>query len=105
LATLASGGDGTISGNSNVIPEYYAAIRDAFKKGDLQLAQKLQLKTNKLIAVISGPNNIARYKTALVHRGIIKSDTVRSPMRQLTQEEKKTFLQYLDKMDFTVPKV
>ncbi|GHT66548.1 4-hydroxy-tetrahydrodipicolinate synthase [Spirochaetia bacterium] len=105
LATIASGGDGTISGNSNVIPEYFIAIRDAFRKGDLERARKLQLNANKLIAVISGPNNIVKYKTGLVHRGIIKSDTVRSPFRQLTKEEKTLYLQTLDKMDFTVPKV
>jgi 4-hydroxy-tetrahydrodipicolinate synthase len=104
LCTIASGGDGTISGNSNVIPEYFVAIWDAFKNGDYERAKKLQLATNKLIAIVSGPNNLARYKAGLVHRGVIKTDTLRSPLRPLTAEEKKSYLETLDKMDFTKPK-
>ncbi len=62
FVTLCAGGDGTISGNSNVIPEHFVAIYDAFRAGDYALAQKLQRKTNLLIDHISGPNNMARYK-------------------------------------------
>ena len=44
FAILASGGDGVISGSSNVIPEYFVAIYDAFRAGDYKLAAKLQAK-------------------------------------------------------------
>lgn len=101
FAHLASGGDGTISGNSNVIPEHYVAIYDAFKKGDYETARKLQQKVNKMIAYISGPNNMSRYKVGLKHRGIIKSATVRKPLREITKDEEKIYLDAIEAMGYT----
>jgi 4-hydroxy-tetrahydrodipicolinate synthase len=105
LSTLCAGGDGTISGTSNVIPEHFVSIYNAYKKGDYETAKKLQVKTNKLISVISGPNNLARYKAALVYRGVIKNDAVRSPLRTLTSEEKRKFIRTIEEMDFTNPEI
>lgn len=101
FALLASGGDGTISGNSNVIPEHYVAIYKAFQEGDLETARKLQVKVNRLITCISGPNNMARYKAALKHRGIIASSAVRKPLRELTREEEKEFIGQIERMGYT----
>lgn len=101
FALLASGGDGTISGNSNVIPEHYAAIYKAFKEGDYEAARKMQRKVNKMIAYISGPNNMSRYKAALKHRGVIASKAIRRPLRELTEGEEKVFLEKLETMDYT----
>lgn len=103
LAALASGGDGTISGNSNVIPEHFTAIYHAAKKGDFAAARKIQAKTNKLISVISGPNNIARYKAALVHRGVIAGDAMREPLRSLAGDERAVFIDTIEKMNYTDP--
>jgi 4-hydroxy-tetrahydrodipicolinate synthase len=105
LSTLCSGGDGTISGTSNVIPEHFVSIYNAYKMGDYEMAKKMQIKTNKLVSVISGPNSLARYKTALVYRGVIKNDTVRSPLRSLTMREKREFIQTIEEMDFTNPRL
>lgn len=101
FALLASGGDGTISGNSNVIPEHYAAIYKAFKDGDYKTARRMQGKVNKMIAYISGPNNMARYKAALKYRGVIASKAVRRPLRELTEGEEKLLFEKLESMDYT----
>lgn len=100
-ALLASGGDGTISGNSNVIPEYYVAIYDAYKAGKYELASKLQAKVNKMIKYISGPNNMSRYKVCLKHRGIIESAEVRKPLRNITAEEEKELIDAIESMNYT----
>lgn len=100
FALLASGGDGTISGNSNVIPEHFVAIYQAFKAGDYEKARLLQAKTNRLIAYISGPNNMSRYKIGLRERGVIKCSAVRRPLRSLTQEEECAFLEQIKSMDY-----
>ena len=102
LATVSSGGDGVISGNANVIPEYMTAIWDAYNKKDFEKARKLQQKANRLISVLSSSNNIARYKAALVYRGIIKSDAMRLPFRSLAEDEK-GFLKTIEEMDFKNP--
>ncbi len=99
--TLCAGGDGTISGNSNVIPELFVAIYDAYVAKDFERARNLQKRTNELIDVISGPNNMARYKAALKHRGIIKHDTMRSPLRSLNNDEREVFFKTIDAMKFT----
>lgn len=98
--TLCSGGDGTISGNSNVIPEHFVAIYEAFIQGDYKLAEKLQRKTNTLIDLISGPNNIARYKVGLKQREVISNSTLRSPLRELTSEETGQYLSELNNMNY-----
>ena len=100
FALLASGGDGTISGNSNVIPEHYVAIYNAYKEGNYELAAKIQAKVNRLIAYISGPNNMSRYKVGLKHRGIIDCVAVRKPLRSITEEEEKEYLTAIEKLDY-----
>lgn len=100
FATLASGGDGTISGNSNVIPEHYVAIYDAFRTGNYDLAAKLQAKVNRMIAYISGPNNMSRYKVGLKHRGVIAEAAMRRPLREITAEEEKEYLDAIEAMEY-----
>jgi len=102
-AFIASGGDGTISGNSNVIPEHYVAIWDAYKAGNYELAAKLQAKVNKLIAYISGPNNMSRYKVGLKHRGIISCAAMRKPLREITPEEEREYLKAIEALDYLDP--
>lgn len=99
--TLATGGDGTISGNSNVIPEYFVAIYNAFMAGNHSLAKNLQRKTNRLIDFISGPNNMARYKEGLKRRGVIQCAAVRSPLRALTDKERFEYFEAIDRLGYT----
>lgn len=99
-ALLASGGDGTISGNSNVIPEHFVAIYKAFQEGDYETARKLQAKVNRLIPYISGPNNMSRYKVGLKHRQVIKSAAMRRPLREITPEEEREYIAQIEKMDY-----
>ena len=100
---LSSGGDGTISGNSNVIPECYAAVYSAFLRGDYTAAAKLQDRVIRLNAVLSGPNSLACYKAGLVHRGVIAHRTLRSPLATLAPAEEEALLARLEEMDYTNP--
>lgn len=97
---LASGGDGTISGNSNVIPEQYAAVYAAFLAGDWKKAAKLQDRVIALNAAISGPNNIACYKSGLVYRGVIAENTLRRPLTALTPEEESALFARMEELDY-----
>lgn len=100
FVTLCAGGDGTISGNANVVPEHFVAIYDAFQKGDIELARKLQKKTNLMIDYISGPNNMSRYKVCLKHRGVIAHDSIREPLRTISPEEQKELIDAIEKMNY-----
>ena len=105
LSNISSGGDGVISGSANVIPEHFISIRDAFNKKDYSRAQKLQLKTNKLLSVLCASNTIAHYKAGLVHRGIIESDTMRLPFRSLSEDERASFYKTMEDMNYKVPNI
>ena len=100
FATLCSGGDGTISGNSNVIPELYIAIYDAFKKGDYETGRKLQARVNLIIDYLSGPNNMSRYKVGLKHRGVIKCAAVRKPLRSISRESEVELIAELERLRY-----
>ena len=99
--TVCSGGDGTISGNANVIPEHYEAIFDALKADNFAKAKEIQKKTTVLNNILSCNNNIARYKAALKYRGIIKNADVRSPLCRLSSAEEKAMFELLEKEHFT----
>lgn len=105
FAAFTCGAKGTISGNSNVIPEYYLAIYNAFLSMDYATARKMQAKINKMIKYISGPGCISRYKECLKHRGIISSAAVRAPMRPISREARKELIDYLEAMDYTNPSI
>lgn len=100
---LALGGEGTISGNSNLIPEHFVAIHNAFQAGNHDLAKALQRKTNLLCERISGANGIARYKDGLVRRGVIRCAAVRGPLRMLTMDEREKFYADLDRLAYLDP--
>lgn len=103
FALLSSGGDGAISGNSNVIPEYYSAVYAAFQAGDYEKAARLQGQVNLLNGIISGPNHLARYKACLKHRGVIRCANLRSPLTPLAPSEEAALFQQLQALQYTCP--
>ncbi len=101
--TACAGGDGTVSGNANVIPDYYEAIYTAIEAGDFEKAKKIQKETTVLNNILSCNNNIARYKAALKEKGIIANADVRSPLVNISTEELKKMLELLDKNAWRKP--
>lgn len=86
-AVVAVGGKGTVSGNAMIIPEHYVALTGALRAKDIEMATKIQRRTNILNGILCENNNIANYKTVLMRKQIIKSNTMRKPMRTLTKQE------------------
>lgn len=95
-AVCSAGGDGTVSGNSQVIPEHYAALWAAIKSGDNGKARKLQRKTNVLNRILCARNNIASYKVVLREEGIIKTAHMRAPMEELKKEDEAALMKALE---------
>ena len=86
-----------------MVPEHFVAIYDAFQKGDIELARKLQKKTNLMIDYISGPNNMSRCKVCLTHRGVLAHDSIREPLRTISPEEQKELIDAIEKMNYLDP--
>lgn len=99
-AVVAVGGDGVVSGNAMCIPEHYAALWDALCRKDMELATRLQRRTNVLNTLMCKTNNIASYKVILKKEGVIASSKVRRPMENLTGEQEQELLEELERLQY-----
>ncbi len=97
-AVVSMGGDGVVSGSSQVIPEYYEAVWETLEKGDYELAAKKQQFTNRLNEVLCSVNNIAAYKAILQYQGIIQTRKTRKPLEEYTEVKTRELLEKLEKV-------
>lgn len=86
LGGLAFGSQAQISGNSNSYPEPFIKLYDAFRAGNISLAQQYQKDVNAIVDLHHAGNTTAFFKATLTIRGI-PAGSVRPPMRELTVEE------------------
>jgi len=86
LPVLLLGGRGQVSGNSNAVPELFAALYKAFTAGDMAAARRQQRLINQARAILKDGRYPAYYKAALTIRGV-GGGRVRPPMRELTRDE------------------
>jgi len=99
--TCFAGGDGTVSGNANVIPEYYETLWEAIQEEDIKKVTKLQREINVLNKALSCTQNIARYKTVLKNRGIIAQTKMRAPLEELDGELERAMMETLERLHYT----
>ncbi len=68
LWTLAAGGNGGISGLSNIIPDTMVGIYQEYKKGNWERARALQMSVNKIRDCFEGynPNSIVKLAVKLM---------------------------------------
>jgi len=95
--TTCAGGDGTVSGNAQIIPDQYEALYAALADGDFIKARDIQKQVTILNNILSCSNNIARYKAVLKEEGIIANADMRSPLVNITKAEMKTMMAQLEK--------
>lgn len=98
---LCMGADGTISGNSNVVPERIVGIYKAFAEGNHRGAKELQQRTNRITSAFCGKNLMAVYKCLLKHRGVISCDQLRAPLRRLNPAEAEKLIRFVEEADYT----
>jgi dihydrodipicolinate synthase/N-acetylneuraminate lyase len=84
LPALSVGAVGQVSGNSNVFPEVFCALYEAFAAGDLQKARRQQVLINRIRAVLK--DDIAHFKAAMTYRHLSVGNT-RPPLRRLNARE------------------
>jgi len=99
LPALALGAQGQISGNSNVCPEVFCELYDAFVTGDMDRARSLQESVNRIRAVFKDGITPAYFKAGLKLRGL-PAGHVRPPLRELTPEELDDLKQGLRALQF-----
>lgn len=86
LPNLLAGGDGVICGLTNVVPELFTELMEAFRKGELDSLKDLQQRIGTMMNVyqISQPF-IAAIKAAVVLRGLPIEAHVKEPGKLLDQ--------------------
>ncbi|WHH58547.1 dihydrodipicolinate synthase family protein [Petroclostridium sp. X23] len=94
-AVVSVGGKGTVSGNAMAVPEHYYALNKALEEGNVELATKLQRRTNILNKILCEKNNIGCYKVVLKNKGIIKTTKMRAPMEEVSPEEQDALMKLL----------
>jgi dihydrodipicolinate synthase/N-acetylneuraminate lyase len=88
LPALALGSVAQVSGNSNVCPEAFRAVYDAFAAGDVESARAMQTQVNRVRAVLQDGVTPAYFKAGLTLRGV-PAGRVRPPMRELTPDQER----------------
>lgn len=98
--TVCAGGDGTVSGNSQCLPEHYAALYAALLEKDYEKATRIQRRTNTLNNILCEYDNIAHYKALLMEEGILRTKKMRKPMMELSDEATQELVRTLKMMDY-----
>jgi 4-hydroxy-tetrahydrodipicolinate synthase len=102
LACLAMGCDGTVSGVSNVYPEPFVALYDAFRNGDLAMARQWQRWANLLCVALRCGSNMSYFKKGLDRRGVAGGH-MRRPQLDLSQREIDSLYRQLDEIEDKLP--
>ncbi len=97
-AVVSMGGDGVVSGSSQIIPEYYEAVWEALEKNDYKLAEKRQQITNRLNEALCSVNNIAAYKAILQYQGMIQTRKTRKPLEEYTEVQTRELIEKLEEI-------
>lgn len=98
LPALALGAEGQISGNSNVFPEIFQTLYEAFSRGNMERARSLQRSINQIRGIFKDGITPAYFKKGLRLRDI-SAGCVRRPTRELTPEESREVEQKLHALE------
>ena len=89
LPNLISGGSGVLSGLTNIAPEIFMKIKEAFREKDFGRLCELQCRLNRLMKIYSVSNPFISSIKYAVHKILPETGyLLREPFAPLTQEER-----------------
>lgn len=97
VASLLSGGYGTIAASANLVPELSAGICRAMQAGDIEDALASQRRLQHVIHACRGGTPPAAWKAALHHAGVCEP-YLAPPATGLTGAEHKTLVETLESL-------
>jgi 4-hydroxy-tetrahydrodipicolinate synthase len=89
LYTMLVGGKGVISASASVLPEEFAALVAACSEKKWDTASQLQMDLLPKIKALFVETNPCPAKAVLMKKGIIRSDAVRLPLVQVSDQNRK----------------
>jgi N-acetylneuraminate lyase len=96
---LAVGVDGAIGTTYNVLPRHFARIYQAFQRGDVPEARRLQSQGNRVIDTFIRYGGLPAVKEMMRMLGF-DCGTCRRPLGRLTEDEVKALREDLDEVGF-----
>lgn len=99
LANRALGAKKFIGSSYNFLAPLYYEMFDCFDKGDFSQAQQLQLQAIQIIRVLASYGYISACKFVMAELGI-NNGYVRLPSKQISESEKSTLMEELEKIGF-----
>ena len=99
MASFLLGADGAISGMGSVVADLQADLFDACRKGDLELARRINDRLDPLVRVFYAPPFVDmhnRMKEALAMLGRIPAAHVRPPLTPIPDAERQAIRAALD---------
>jgi N-acetylneuraminate lyase len=99
LSALAAGAKGYIGSTYNFAAPLYNKLVNAFNKGDLFAAQKLQLRSVEMVRIINKYGGLAAQKAMMKLSGI-DCGPVRLPLKSLSLNETKSLEKDLQQIGF-----
>lgn len=97
LPALTMGAGGSIGSTQNLMPRHFVAIYEAFLRGDLEEAQRLQYEANRVIRVLLSFGSVSAWKAVLTAQGF-DGGPCRAPLTTLSEEDRKAVLKALEGM-------
>ena len=101
VAGLVMGSDGAIGSTYNIMPRMFLRMYNSFQSGNVREAMELQVRANRVIALLISVGVLAGIKAILTWRGIPVGPP-RSPIPPLTTEGESRLRDGLDALDFKV---
>lgn len=102
LGALALGVTGAVGSTYNYCAPLYHEIINAFRAGQLDKARTLQLKSVKLVEALGTFGGLASGKAVMSLTGV-DCGPVRSPLRNLTAEQRSRLLHQVKSLDIITP--
>lgn len=97
-AGLQVGAAGNVSGLSNAFPEFYANLFKYYNEGKFAEAWHEQRKIEELVHILKSGSRPSLIKRSIDYRGLVGGH-VRSPLKDLSQEEQKQLYLQLEKLE------
>ncbi len=99
ICGLSMGADAGIGSTYNLMCAEYVALRNAFLRGDLDEARRIQYKVNKVTEILIR-YNVARAVKYILSLDGIEAGDMAYPMYALTDEQKKSLVKELTDVGF-----
>ncbi len=99
ICGLSMGADAGIGSTYNLMCAEYVKLREAFLKGDLEEARRLQYKVNKVTEILI-PYNVARAVKYILSLDGIEAGDMAYPMSPLTDAQKESLVKELTAVGF-----